>query len=65
MVNVCWHERSTVEEKTVISYDTFTIGRVWKYCFRHARLNAIKINYLAFFFYFFPMLILENLKLYI
>ena len=29
---------------------SFTIGHVWKYCFRHARLNAIKINYLAFFF---------------
>lgn len=42
----------------------FTIGHVWKYCFRHARLNAIKVNYLAFLFYFFLVLILENLTLY-
>lgn len=49
MVNVCWHERLTVHEKTSYLMIPFTIGRVWKYCFRHARLNAIKINYLAFF----------------
>ena len=45
----------------------FTIGHMWKFCFRPAtaRLNAIKVNYLVFFFYFFLVLILENLTLYI
>lgn len=39
-----------------IHHDTFKTDCMWKFCFRHARLNAIKVNYLAFFFFFFLLL---------
>lgn len=61
-------ERPTMEENKSYNMIPFKTDCMWKFCFRHARLNAIKVNYLAFFFSFFfnffLMLLLENLKLY-
>jgi hypothetical protein len=44
-------ERPTMEENKSYNMIPFKTDCMWKFCFRHARLSAVKGNYLAFYFF--------------